>query len=117
MNIILGVILWSLKKFSRKDKGKMFTARPRRTRTCGQRRDRFVIDWFRDQSSLYINRRSSYDAPDHKRDFKVMGEAEDGEAEESKDAGLWKRNKTKVELMQVNKGNGAGENEELTDHT
>lgn len=37
MNIILGVILWSLKKFSRKDRGKMFTARPRRTRTYGQR--------------------------------------------------------------------------------
>lgn len=46
-----------------------------------------------------------------------MREAEDGEAEESKDAGLWKRNKTKVELMQVNKGNRAGENEELTDRT
>lgn len=37
MNIILGVILWSLKKFSRKDRGKMFTARPRRTRTCRKR--------------------------------------------------------------------------------
>lgn len=37
MNIILGVILWSLKKFSRKDRGKMFTARPRRTRTCRER--------------------------------------------------------------------------------
>lgn len=46
-----------------------------------------------------------------------MREAEDGEAEESKDAGLWKTNKTKVESMQVNKGKRGGENEELTDHT
>lgn len=46
-----------------------------------------------------------------------MREAEDGEAEESKDAGLWKTNTTKVESKQVNKGKRAGENDELTDHT
>ena len=36
MNIILGLILVSLKKLSRKDRGKMFTARPRSTRNLGR---------------------------------------------------------------------------------
>ena len=38
MNIILGLILVSLKKLSRKDRGKMLTARPRSTRNWGRER-------------------------------------------------------------------------------
>lgn len=91
MNIILGVILWSLKKFSRKDRGNMFTARPRRTRTCRQRqrRDQGRLG-FQHWAWVFKKRGSSYDAPDDKRDFKLVREAENGEAQESKHARLWK---------------------------
>lgn len=70
----------------------MFTARPRRTSTCGQRREQ-------GRAGLGIRgprqRGSSYDAPDDKGDFKLVGEAEDGEAEEGKHACLCKGNAQK----------------------
>lgn len=43
MNIILGVILWSRKKLSKKDNGKMFTARPSSTRTY--RKNKHYAKW------------------------------------------------------------------------
>lgn len=60
----------------------MFTARPRRTRTCGKRDKRRERGRLASKLNLRFlkKERSSYDAPDDKRDFELMGEAEDGEA-------------------------------------
>lgn len=112
MNIILGVILWSLKKFSRNDRGKMFTALPRRTRTYGENnRDMNKhrhpgIGWNQHQNSDIILKKciSTYYAPDDKGYFKIMREAEDGKAKEGKHTCFWKdTHKENIALRTSNK--------------
>lgn len=84
--------MWSLKKFSRNDRGKMFTARPRRTRTY--RKNNRDVNKQKINVSVQIrfkkNKRPYY-APDDKGDFKLMREAENGEAEERKHTRLWRQ--------------------------
>lgn len=56
MNIILGVILWSRKKLSKKDRGKMFTARPRRTKTYRAKTQvRVFTDGTREKQTHLVN--------------------------------------------------------------
>lgn len=135
MNIILGVILWSLKKFSRNDRGKMFTARPRRTRTCkennylqtdslwGNQRNQNLTSPLKKSiliNNYYIKNNSTYYAPDDKGYFKFVREAEDGETKEGKHTCLW-TGKVKLVLKSCykikTKRKVGKQKREITDHT
>ncbi len=126
MNIILGVILWSLKKFSRNDRGKMFTARPRRTRTYGGGDNSWQSWEWTGTPGIVLNRhqhsgnilKSTYDAPDDEGKFKVMREAEDGQTEEGEHTCLWRENLKNSKLIVKWKQRGNWEEKrEFTDHT
>lgn len=99
MNIILGVILWSLKKLSRNDRGKMFTARPRRTKTCGEKTHPVTSE----PELNNVTAANTYYAPDDKGYFKFVRETEDGETKEGKHARFWIKVINETLLETVNK--------------